>query len=133
MAAIKKAFSGIMVLFLIMGLSNALFRPDFPTEVVKAPSASRLSAPLSDPTMARAFSAFQYSGHYEGSGGNGAVMQFPSPSGPVVLSARDVSLLNARYREMRRATAAAGGEYAQLREELRREQLADDGWGVDAR
>lgn len=130
MAAIKKAASGIMALLVLMTLSNLLFRPDFPTEVVEPSSATSLDAPLTDPTMARALAAFQTSGHYEGSGGSGAIMQFPSHAGPVSLSSRDVSLLNTRYREMRRDTALAGGEYAQFREELRREQMADDGWGA---
>ena len=129
MAAIKKAFGGIMILFLIMGLSNLLFRPDFPTEVVENHIAPRLAAPLTERTMARALSSFVQSGHYEGSNGSGAAMQFPSNSGPVTLSSRDVSVLNARYREMRKETALAGGEYAQFREELRREQMAADGWG----
>ncbi|NNC53624.1 MAG: hypothetical protein HKO08_11360 [Erythrobacter sp.] len=88
-----------------------------------------LAAPLSDPTMARALAQLRNSGSLGSGPFPGAKLTFPSPTGPVTLTPDDLTLLNARYREMRRETAEAGGEYAQLREDLRREQLANDGWG----
>lgn len=88
--------------------------------------ATELDAPLDDPVMHSALE--EYRRRHGTASGN---LTFPSPEGPVELSASDVHSLNQRYAQML-AHEERMAAIAQQSETIRREQMDDAGWGDDS-
>jgi hypothetical protein len=115
-----------IIVLTVSAVSNILDpRPAFMR--MDPPEATQLAAPLSNPTMARALYLMQTE-YGANDGGSGAQLTFQSPSGPVVLRASEVAVLNTLYYSL-------GHEQARMDRRISKpdhsdpEQLANDGWG----
>lgn len=84
---------------------------------------TQLDAPLSDPVMSRALAEMR-SRHGEPSGD----LTFPSPEGPVELSANDVHSLNQRYAQMSMHEERMAAIAREI-EATERESMDNAGWG----